>query len=158
APSAGAEKPAVPPVVEPPKPGDAEHAAGGPAPVPAPIAPPPAVAPAPIPTPESGAESPSPPPPAAEAPSPARPAPTPVPAPPPHAQPIAPPAAGESWSDHLRDPIWIGAAVALFLCLGAIALVRRRRRALPNDLDITAIAEEVERTSDTTDTTARIPA
>jgi hypothetical protein len=47
-----------------------------------------------------------------------------------------------------RDPIWIGGIAAALLGLAAIALVLRRRRALPNDLDVTAIAEEVERASE----------
>jgi hypothetical protein len=43
------------------------------------------------------------------------------------------------------------------LSLAAIAVVQRRRRALPNDLDVTAIAEEVEQTSDSGAASARIP-
>jgi hypothetical protein len=65
----------------------------------------------------------------------------------PHA---APPAPSESWSARLTsDPIWIGGiAAAGLLGFAAIVVVLRRRRALPNDLDVTAIAEEVEQTSD----------
>jgi hypothetical protein len=137
-------KPAAPPAIAPPKPApDSEHATA-PAP-PAPIAPPPAVipAPAPTPTPESVAKPPEP---IAPAPAPTHPTPTPAPAP--HVTPPASPMAGASWSDHLRDPIWLGGGAVVVLCLAAIGVVIRRRRALPNDLDVTAIAEEIAQSSD----------
>ena len=120
--TAQAAKPAAPPVPEAPK-----TAAVPPAPLPAPgpTTPPAAVPPAPVaPTPNSVAKLP----------------------PTPHA---APPAPSESWSARLTsDPIWIGGIAAGLLGLAAIVVVLRRRRALPNDLDVTAIAEEVEQTSD----------
>jgi hypothetical protein len=92
-------------------------------------------------------------PPAAVVPAPSRPAPVaPKPAP------VAPsPAAPSSWTDRLGDPIWLGGIAAIVLGLAAIALVLRRRRALPNDLDVTAIAEEVEQTSDAGGASGRIP-
>jgi hypothetical protein len=65
--------------------------------------------------------------------------PTPAPAP---AAPKAP-ASGPSWSDRLGSPLWLGAIAAVLVGAGAIAFVLRRRRALPNDLDVTAIAEEM---------------
>jgi hypothetical protein len=107
-----------------------------------PIPPPPAV-----PTPDTTAKLPPPPilpPPAAQSPSPVRPAPAPAPTPP-----AASPEPSERGGDRITsDPIWIGGAAAALLGLAAIVVVVRRRRALPNDLDVTAIAEEVEQTSE----------
>jgi uncharacterized coiled-coil protein SlyX len=134
--TAQAEKPAPPPVLPPA------------------IELPPATAPAP---PAAGpndakltpAEPVPPAPPAAElAPEPVKPAPSPVPAP--TATPTPPRAPSTSWSNRLtRDPMifWIGGTAAVLLGLAAIVLVRRRR-SLPNDLDITAIAEGVEQTAE----------
>ncbi len=144
--TAQAAKPAAPPAPEAPK-----TAAVPPAPLPAPgpTTPPAAVPPAPVaPTPDSVAKLPpalAPPTPhAAPPPSPVRPTPTPAPT-----SPAPPPTADESWSARLTsNPIRIGIIAAALLSLGAIVLVQRRRRALPNDLDVTAIAEEVEQTSD----------
>jgi hypothetical protein len=129
-------------------------AAHPPEPSPSPaIVPPPAISPAPAisPTPDSDAKL-APPtalptePPAIEPPpAPAHPMPSPIPAP--SVAPEPPPAPAVSWSDRLTDPMSIGAVVVLLLCVAAIWLVRRRR-ALPNDLDVTAIAEEIEQTDE----------
>jgi len=149
--AAQADKPLPQPAIEPPKPTppDAAHAAVPPAPAPTPIAPPAVTPPPPppAPTPDSVAKAP-PPAPIPPAPSPVRPVPTPMPAP--HAAPAPPPAPSASWSDRLKSyPIWIGGAIAAgLLSLAAIAIAQRRRRALPNDLDVTAIAEEIEQTSE----------
>jgi hypothetical protein len=122
---------------------------------------PPAISPAPslaVPTPESETKltppAPIPPAPPAELPPPVKPAPNPIPAPSvaPTPSPATPSA---SWSDRLSDPIWIGAIAAALLGVAAIGLVVRRRRALPNDLDVTAIADEVDQTAETS---SRIPA
>jgi hypothetical protein len=89
-------------------------------------------------------------PPTAVAPIPTEPAPVAPPAP--------TPAAPSSWTDHLGDPIWLGGIGAAVLGLAAIAVVvLRRRRALPNDIDVIAIAEEVEQTADADATSGRIP-
>jgi hypothetical protein len=75
----------------------------------------------------------------APAPAPAKPAPAPA-KPAPAAKPAtdAKAAAGSSW---LSNPIVLGAAGGALLCvIGLVFLLRRR--ALPNDLDVTAIAEE----------------
>jgi hypothetical protein len=138
--------PVAPPAVEPPKPAEPEHAAAPPAP--APIAPPAE------PTPDSVAKlppAPMPAPPAVSPPALVRPTPA------PKAQPAAPPATGGSWVERLTShPLWLGGAVVVLLSLAAIALVMRRRRALPNDLDVTAIAEEVEQTAEL-DAPGRVP-
>jgi hypothetical protein len=76
------------------------------------------------------------------------------PAPPaPREAPAPQPTAGTSWLDRLTaNPIWLGgAAAALLGVVAVIFVVRRRRRTLPNDLDVTAIAEEI-------DGSGRIPA
>jgi hypothetical protein len=67
---------------------------------------------------------------------------TPAPVLPPAAQPTERP----SWTDRLtHDPIWLGSVAAALITVVAIAFVlRRRARTLPNDLDVTAIAEEIE--------------
>jgi hypothetical protein len=120
-----------------------------PAPAPAPITP----APAPVPIPESVAKTPA----VVPAPLPVpkaeplpAPTPTPAPKPIPSAKPTTPPpaapkapASGASWTDRLRDPLWLGGIAAALVGVGAIVFVVRRRRALPNDLDVTAIAEEI---------------
>jgi hypothetical protein len=152
---------------EPPKVPEAAKPMPSPAPVPAPIAP----APAPLPTPENVAKSPG----AAPVPTPApiptpnaepTPAPVPAPKPVPSAKPPAPaatpaaperPTAGASWTDHLRDPIWLGGSAAVLIGACAAAFVIRRRRALPNDLDVTAIAEEIGETAGDGSASARIP-
>jgi hypothetical protein len=67
----------------------------------------------------------------------------------------ASPDAGQR-SPHERSDLDRRIAAAV-LSLGAIAVVMRRRRALPNDLDVTAIAEEVEQTSDDRASVRRIP-
>jgi hypothetical protein len=124
------------------------------APAPNPVAPPvppPAVAPPAEPTPDSVAKLPPPPipaPPAVKPPAPVRPTPP----------PSALPKAGGSWIERVTShPIWIGGGAVALLGLAALAL--RRRRALPNDLDVTAIAEEVEQTAETAESDApgRIP-
>jgi hypothetical protein len=132
---------AVPP--EPPKPTPTESASA-PAISPAPTASPAPPDVAKLPPPALPSPAPLPPaPPVAVVPSPPAPAPVaPVPAPP---TPAAPPS---SWSDRLGDPLTLGLIGAAVLGLAAIAVVLRRRRALPNDLDVTAIAEEVEQSSD----------
>jgi hypothetical protein len=131
---------------------------------PAPVAP----APAPTPTPENVAKTPDlapvpapiPAPKAEPLPEPIRPVPAPTPAPAPKPAPAAKPApepkapaSGPSWSDRLGDPLWLGGIAAALVGLGAIAFVVRRRRALPNDLDVTAIAEEMA----SIDVSTRIP-
>jgi hypothetical protein len=146
-------KPAPPPASEPkPAPDSAL------APTPAPAITPPAE-PGPAPTPDSVAKLP---------PSPAPIEPTPPAAsvpvhPAPEAHPVTPPpstpAAEPSWADRVAShPLrfGLGAALALLLSVAAIVIVMRRRRALPNDLDVTAIAEEVEQTAET-DSPGRIP-
>jgi hypothetical protein len=95
-------------------------------------------------------------PPAAVVPAPPKPAPV-APKPAPVAPATPSPAAPSSWTDHLSDPIWLGGIAAIVLSVAAIAVVQRRRRALPNDLDVTAIAEEVEQTSDAGGAAGRIP-
>ena len=45
---------------------------------------------------------------------------------------------GASW---LENPIWLAGAGGTLLCVLAAFFVLRRRRALPNDLDVTAIAD-----------------
>jgi len=147
----------APRATEPPKPATTDSASA-PAIVPAPaptaaLAPPDAAklaptAPSPAPMPPA--------PPAAVVPTPPQPAPVvPKPAPVP---PATPSAAPSSSTDRLGDPIWLGGiAAVVVLSLAAIAVVQRRRRALPNDLDVTAIAEEVEQTSDSGAASARIP-
>jgi len=99
---------------------------------PAPTTPPPA-----LPTPPPGAvvevAKPLP------APAPAKPVPAPAkttPAAKPGAEPKA------SASSGLSNPIVLGAAAGVLLCVVGLVLLLRRRRALPNDLDVTAIAEE----------------
>jgi hypothetical protein len=129
-----ASAPAIVPVpapTAPPTPGDvAKLAPASPSPAPMPPAPPAAVVPAP---PRAAPVAPKP-------------------------APVAPsPAAPSSWTDRLGDPIWLGGIAAIVLGLAAIAVVLRRRRALPNDLDVTAIAEEVEQTSDAGGASGRIP-
>jgi hypothetical protein len=154
-------EPAPPPSPAPgivPAPRATEPTHSEPSPSPAPTAPAesasaPAVVPAPAPSPVPievpptvVVPSPSPMPPAPSAPKP-------VPAAPPSSTP-----APTRWTDHLSDPIWLGTIVVGVLGLAAIAVVMRRRRALPNDLDVTAIAEEVEATSgDAGGAAARIP-
>jgi hypothetical protein len=149
-PSAEPARPTPPPAVEPPKPADSEHAATQPliAPAPPGALPPP---PSSEPTPDHVAPAPEPTP--APAPEPRMVLPKPTPAP---SQPARPPASGPSWTERFTsDPIWIVGIAAVLLGAAAI-VVMRRRRALPNDLDVTAIAEEVEQTSETT-ASERIP-
>jgi hypothetical protein len=76
--------------------------------------------------------------------------PTPAPSPPTASpEPSEPSQPSDSGSTRItRNPIWIGSAAAALLGVAAIAVVLRRRRALPNDLDVTAIAEEIDQTSD----------
>ncbi len=77
-------------------------------------------------------------------------APTPIrpvtPAPVPRVTPAEPSTERPSWADRLTgDPIWLGSIAAVLVAGVAIAIVvRRRARTLPNDLDVTAIAEEIE--------------
>jgi hypothetical protein len=158
-------KPPAPPAIEPAKPKtEPEHAAT------APIVPPPAPphdtkeygppAPATPTTPEGVATLPAPAPVPAPPAPPAAVVPTPTPAPvrpqpTPAVKPVAPDSGG-SFTDHLSDPIWLGGIAVAVLGLAAIGIVMRRRRALPNDLDVTAIAEEVERSAESS-TSARIP-
>ncbi len=145
APGAKLEGPAITP----------PQSAQAPVPTPSAITPPPAVPP----TPEGVAKLP----PAEPKPMPptaALPAPVPKPVPAPQVTPAAPSEPEMGWSERLTsDPIWMGAAAAALLGLGTIVLVLRRRRALPNDLDVTAIADEVEESSDDefSEASGRIP-
>jgi hypothetical protein len=123
--SAPAILPAAAPTAEPILPETAKLPLALPSPEPMPPAPPAAVAPTP--------------------PAPVAPKPAPVPT-------AVPTATPSSWIDRLGDPIWLGVIAVVVLSLAAIAMARRRR-ALPNDLDVTAIADEVEQTSDS----GRIP-
>ena len=140
APVPSAETPA-PRASEPPKPAPTDSASA-PAilPVPAPTAEPTPPETAKLPPALPSPEPMPPAPPAAVAPKPPAPV-APKPAP-------VPTAAPSSWIDRLGDPIWLGIIAAAVLSLAALAVVQRRRRALPNDLDVTAIADEVEQTSD----------
>ncbi len=64
--------------------------------------------------------------------------------------PAAPASSPTSWVDRLTGQrYWLAgiAAALLGLVVLVVVLAARRRRALPNDLDVTAIAEEVEETS-----------
>jgi hypothetical protein len=64
------------------------------------------------------------------------------PAPKPEAKPAPSPKSdrtgGASW---LENPVWLAGAGGALLCVLAAFFVLRRRRALPNDLDVTAIAD-----------------
>jgi hypothetical protein len=64
------------------------------------------------------------------------------PAPKPEAKPAPSPkpdrTGGASW---LENPVWLAGAGGALLCVLAAFFVLRRRRALPNDLDVTAIAD-----------------
>ena len=149
APRAGESKPSEnfsPPPLESPKPATTESASA------------PEVSPAPdaAPTPPDAAKLP----PALPSPAPMQPAPPVAVTPPSPSAPttVAPkPAPSSSWTDRLGDPLALGLIGAAVLGLLAIAVVWRRRRALPNDLDVTAIAEEVEHSSSESGASSRIP-
>ncbi len=75
--------------------------------------------------------------------------PAPKPVPTPAAPKAVPPAASEpGWLERLSGSLWLGgvALAVLVLVVGIVAW--RRHRALPNDLDVAAIAEEVESGAD----------
>ncbi|HVH18219.1 MAG TPA: hypothetical protein VNF72_07960 [Myxococcota bacterium] len=76
------------------------------------------------------------PPPAVATVEPAKPAPKPEAKPAPSPKPDR--TGGASW---LENPVWLAGAGGALLCVLAAFFVLRRRRALPNDLDVTAIAD-----------------
>jgi len=141
---AGAPKPAITPKPEASEPADAE---------PMPPAHPP-ISPGRSAQTPADAQAGQPPPPAESAPAPpvrrvpAAPSPTRTPSDTARAQPVAPaPPSPDAlgWTERLGSPMWLGAIAAALIAFGVIVFAAiRRHRALPNDLDVTAIAEEIE--------------